>query len=448
MSATLARCSRLIDGGGFCVATSLVARRSLELVEVSLSSRWSRRRIADLGEKPIPAGPRITCVIPMYQEQDIAADTVRAWHEIVQQSSIEQVVLVTTTKEQPAAGRSTHDVLLEALTALHRGDDRILLLRCEDVTPFRASQLNLAVEHARRRQAVTHTSHDEIWIGVYNADSRPQPSTFSELAQRTRAEPRTRIFQQLVDYVVPQRPGTGHVAVGNAVLMTWWTRSHYWARNQRGSRGASWWSATAPYSTFGHGEFIRIDFLDEIGGFPDFAYADGLLLGWICRLRAEPIGLLASRDVAEVPRTATDLLTQQTAWMRGLLNFGVTTQWCRDHGHLRLTSREVALLRLAHGSIPVVWGLSSIAAGAAFAHSVGRITAGRASRADFLKLAVLTSHALLPALLPRADLQPRHPRVRRMLGASLAWPVEGLAFWPALIARLRRTGHPPTKTPR
>jgi hypothetical protein len=66
--------------------------------------------------------------------------------------------------------------------------------------------------------------------------------------------------------------------------------------------------------------------MDDIGGFPDFAYADGLLLGWICRLAGEPIGLLASRDIAEVPCSATDILTQQTAWLRGLLNFGATVQ--------------------------------------------------------------------------------------------------------------------------
>jgi hypothetical protein len=119
--------------------------------------------------------------------------------------------------------------------------------------------------------------------------------------------------------------------------------SHYVARNVRGRSGATVWSRTAPYSTFGHGEFARADFLDRIGGFPDFAYADGLLFGWICRLAGEPLGLLAARDVAEVPRSAADLILQQRAWLRGLLNFDATVRWCREHVLLGLPEREVKL---------------------------------------------------------------------------------------------------------
>jgi hypothetical protein len=142
------------------------------------------------------------------------------------------------------------------------------------------------------------------------------------------------------------------------------------------------WSRTAPYSTFGHGEFARLDFIDHIGGFPDFAYADGLLLGWICRLAAEPIGLLASRDVAEVPRSARDLLTQQTAWLRGLLNFGATVRWCRERGVLRLPDSEVRLLRAQHLAIPVAWGLSTIAVTAGILSASRRLWRGKSAAYD------------------------------------------------------------------
>src|SRR5207248_11569686 len=105
-------------------------------------------------------------------------------------------------------------------------------------------------------------------------DSRPQAETFEELRSQIAAAPKVRLFQQLVDYVVPDREGTGRVAAGNSVLQSWWTLSHYVSRNAQGRAGDTVGSRTSPYSTFGHGEFIRSDFLASIGGFPRYAYAD------------------------------------------------------------------------------------------------------------------------------------------------------------------------------
>lgn len=360
-SDTCGRWSRFAEHAVTGLAVGLMARRAVELGQVAASGRWSRHRLASVDEQDGQASGelRIVCVVPMYLEQDIAADTVRFWHHVAQRKSVEQVVFVTTAKEQPGRAATTHDIVARELAELGH-TERVRHLHCDEVTRFRDAQLNLVVRHAGSDTDSNGRSMTGTWIAVYNADSRPADTAFAELAQQTKAEPETRVFQQLVDYVVPSRPGTGAVAAGNAILQTWWTRSHYFARNTRG-RSRSWHATSTPYSTFGHGEFVRLDFLNDIGGFPNFAYADGLLLGWICRLRNEPIGLIASCDVAEVPRTARDLVTQQTAWMRGLLNFGATVAWCSRRGDLRLTARELTMLRAAHGVIPVAWGLSTAA---------------------------------------------------------------------------------------
>jgi hypothetical protein len=232
------------------------------------------------------------------------------------------------------------------------------------------------------------------------------------------------------------------------VLQTWWTLSHYVARNRRGRAGDSVWSRTAPYSTFGHGEFIRSDFLAHIGGFPDFAYADGLLLGWIGRLAGEPIGLLSSRDIAEVPRTAADLVTQQTAWMRGLLNFGVTVEWCRNNGILRLPESELRLLRVQHLAIPIAWGLSTLTVAAAAATTARRISKGENGAYDLGVVGGLVAYPIFPALLPSTEVQRELGLGRRVGGVLLSWPVEGLAFWPALRSHRQGSQQAPAKTPR
>jgi hypothetical protein len=251
-----------------------------------------------------------------------------------------------------------------------------------------------------------------------------------------------------VDYLVPGRPGAGWTAAGNSVLQTWWTRSHYFARNRRGSRPPRWRAATSPFSTFGHGEFIRLDLLDEIGGFPGFAYADGLLLGWICRLAGERIGLLASLDLAEVPRTAADLLTQQRAWMQGLLNFGATVRWARAGGEVSLRRAEVGLLRCQHQAIPLAWGLSTPAVAAGMAVAGARLCRREGTLSDVACVLALASYPVIPALCSRSPGASPGPWYVRAGAAAASWTVEGLAFWPAAMTRLRGGQGPPAKTPR
>ncbi|GLX06596.1 hypothetical protein [Microbispora sp. NBRC 16548] len=430
------------------LAAALMARRALEWRQICRSRSW------DQPAPPPPepgagAEPRVVCIVPLYLEQDLVAETVRFWHELAQQNLVDQVLLVTTAKERSERETTTRDLVDAELRRRGTGGDRITLLHCEQVTRYRAAQLNLAVEWARARFLREGSQETAmIWIGVYNADSRPEKSTFTELRGRIAAEPSTRIFQQLVDYVVPERGRPDPVAVGNALLQTWWTLSHYVGRNRRGYPGTTVWSRTSPYSTFGHGEFVRLDFLDDIGGFPDFAYADGLLLGWIGRLMVEPIGLLASRDVAEVPRSAADLITQQTAWMRGLLNFPTTVDWCRRQGLLRLPKHEVWLLRAQHLAIPLSWGLSTAAVMAALAALARQIGRGQTSAYDLAILAGLAAYPAIPALAPVADPHREISRGRRVLGAVRSWPLEGLAFWPALGSHLQRSQRAPAKTPR
>lgn len=432
------------------LAVSLVVRRGLESAQVLASERWSRRRLASVTafSQSYGGGSRIICVVPMYLEQDIAANAVRFWHRLGQRVDIDQVIFVTTEKEQTGRDETTRDIVATELARLGY-PERLRLLHCGEAHRFRAAQLNLAVKWAGLAEGSAGPSDDRTWIGVYNADSRPADSTFAELAQCASAEPNTRVYQQLVDYVVPERPGTRTVASGNAVLQTWWTRSHYYARNRCGGRERSWRATRTAYSTFGHGEFIRSDFLNDIGGFPDFAYADGLLLGWICRLRAEQIGLLASRDRAEVPRTARDLVTQQKAWIRGLFNFGATVAWCRRHGHLLLTKGEVAALRLSHGVIPVAWGLSTPAVVAAAAMVSADVARRGPNRVDALRLGALLAYPFVPALvLAGTRAHSKAGLSTQVAGVGASWPIEGLAFWPAVASLAWRRQEAPAKTPR
>ncbi len=428
------------------LAACLTVRRVLESRQVRRSLRAVPSEAPAASGTGAPGGARVVCVVPMYEETALAEATVRFWREVLRAKDVDAVVLVTTAKETAPGGATTHTLLRELLAPGGAAHENLVLLHCEEVCPYRAAQLDMAVGWARERFGPD--GDERLWIGVYNADSRPHPDTFGELRTAIGAGPQVRVFQQLVDYVVPEREGTGAVAAGNAVLQTWWTLSHYVARNERGLDGGSLWARTSPFSTFGHGEFVRADFLQRIGGFPRYAYADGLLLGWVARLAGEPIGLLVNRDVAEVPRTGRDLVVQQTAWLRGLLNFGVTVDWCRRQGLVRLPDNDVRVLRARHLAIPVTWGLSTAVVTAGIVAEVRRVIRGRSSAAGLAAMAALAAYPAVPALAATTRQQSAMGRGRRVAGVLASWPVEGLAFWPALYGHLRHGQQAPAKTPR
>jgi hypothetical protein len=447
-SGTWHRSSRIARHAALVLAGALLLRRLTEISQTRRCARWSAERLSSVA--PSHAGDQrdhLICIVPMYHEQQIVADAVACWTSLVQAGGVDEVLFVTTAKEEDDGQRSTRALLASALAQPASAEPRLRLTHCATVDRFRAAQLNLAVTEARERCGSEQGS-SRSWIGVYNADSRPLASTFAELQQRARAERDTRAFQQLADYVIPGREGVSWLAAGNSVLQTWWTRSHYWARNTRGSGSPHWWSATSPFSTFGHGEFIRLDLLDEIGGFPDFAYADGLLLGWACRLMDERIGLLASRDRAEVPRTARDIITQQRAWMRGLLNFGATVRWARDRGALSLAAPQVALLRCQHLAIPLAWGLSTPAVVAGIALAVERLARGKGTLTDAAILLGLASYPVIPALATGRERDGGTSPLIRPMAAAASWTIEGIAYWPAVVSHLLKSQAAPAKTPR
>lgn len=429
----------------FLLAAGLLARRVVEIDQRRRCTAWRAGRRSSVATSNNDGCRHLAILVPMYQEQEITADTVSYWHMMVQRAEIDEVVFVTTRKEDGIGEPTTRAMLTRALAQAN--ERRLKIVHCTTIARFRAAQLNLAVGDIRDRCCDSESGTAGVWIGVYNADSRPEASSFRELRQRALSSTNTRAFQQLVDYVLPNRAEVSWLAAGNAVLQTWWTRTHYWARNTRGSRSRHWRASSSPFSTFGHGEFIRLDLLDEIGGFPDFAYADGLLLGWILRLMDEPIGLLACADRAEVPRSARHLLTQQRAWMQGLLGFGDTVRWARENNRLRLAGPAVAALRCQHMSIPIAWGLSTPAVAAGAARVIGRWSCGEANWADAACLLGLVSYPVIPALASAAQ-DGEAPGLMRLVATAASWMVEGLAFWPALLSRLRKSQAPPAKTPR
>jgi hypothetical protein len=427
-------------------SAALAIRRAWSLQQLRRCRAWRASRLTMLQSAGTASGPRIDVIVPLYEEQPLVVQIVGFWRGRCAEDARLCVQLVTTEKEGSGEGTTAALVRDELARTPGRGVEH---RHVAEVHHFRAVQLNAAVDAVRR---CTDCAADAIWIGVYNADSQPSASTFAELRTMIATDPATRAYQQLAQYVVPRSRPASTLMESFAALQTWWTYTTYFARNQRARSAGGWWARTSPFSTFGHGEFFRLDLLDEVGCFPDFAYADGLLVGWLVRLNGDGIGLLASPDVAEVPRRPRQIVGQHRAWIRGLLNARAAERNAPRPGGLSDIERHV--LVATHLAIPVAWGLRPPCAALSALWAVGQLIRG-SRREGMLVLGALALFAFVPQLASRALAQPvakrgasRRRLLRRLLGTPSTLVIDGLGFWPAAWDAARADRPAPPKTPR
>lgn len=424
---------------------ALALRRLWDLGQLRRCLAWERARLDGLRTTGDVDGPAIHIIVPLYREELLVPSIVAFWCERCEQDRSLRVQLVTTDKEGDAAGTTADEVRRCLAEGPVPGVEHV---HVREVHDFRAAQLNAAVERVRRS---SRRSPQAPWIGVYNADSRPSPATFRELRAAIARDGTTRAYQQLAQYVVPDSRPASMFMESFAALQTWWTYTRYFGRNTRARSSVRWWARTSPFSTFGHGEFFRVDLLDEIGGFPDFAYADGLLVGWLVRFGDDNIGLLASPDFAEVPRRPGLIVGQHRAWMRGLLNVRTAA-----HSNLRLKEGplrpvERRLLVTAHLAVPVAWGLRPLLASLSGVHALVQLARG--SRTEgVITLAALLGYAVVPQLASPAfrrtpSASRRRLRTRQLLCAPATLVLDGLGFVGAAWDAATSNG-PPPKTPR
>jgi hypothetical protein len=416
-----------------------LGRRLHDTASIRRWQRWDRARRLEVASRP-GGDDRITVVVPLYDEVAIVGPTVDFWVGMAGEVDGLDVLLVTTDKEGDGPG-TTFAAVQQALA--DRSAAGVELLHCPVVHRYRAAQIDLATATVAERAGPDPRCH---WLSLYNADSRPERSTFHELRVRAADDPSIRAHQQLAEYAVPaDRPASRWMAAF-AASQSWWIHARWFRETHRTL--ATGRQDRSPLTTFGHGEHLRLDLALEIGTFPAYAYADGLLLGWELRATAEPLGVLAAHDWAEVPRTVPDLVTQHRAWFRGMLTLPRALDDHPERRPPRLSAAGRRRLRLAHAARTLLWGGRPVVAVLAVA------LVARAWRQDrrvaVAALLGLAANPLVPPLLARAWWAPaRRTRTADLLGASLLVPfVDGAGFWWALLDARADPTAPPPKTPR
>jgi hypothetical protein len=433
------------------LAVLAVVRRLHDVTSMGSWRAWDRQR-RDLIATAPGNDDRISVVVPLYEETEIVEATLAFWSAAVEAVPGLDVLLLTTEKEGTAAG-STHHLLQQADPTTFPPGLRVL--HCPHVHRYRAAQIDVAIEAVRDGCARRGGDPSHHWIAIYNADSRPELATFTELRVLARRDRTTRAYQQLVDYFVSNERPASPWMEPFAVAQSWWIHARWFRETRRALVPRSTRRRT-PLTTFGHGELLRLDLMTELGSFPAYAYADGLLLGWELRATGEQLGIVASHDWAEVPRRLSDLVVQHRAWFRGMLTLPEALHDRPDRRTIVLDRQERRALRVAHGVRTILWGGRPVVAVASMALVLSSWKGHR--RTALLAAIGLAANPLVPAVLapwcwrPMGAERPafvRAPSRARLLAFSPLVPfVDGVGFWWALRDALDDPKAPPPKTPR
>jgi hypothetical protein len=240
-------------------------------------------------------------------------------------------VLVTTSREADAAGPTTRDVVEEQLQMLH--DERFVHVHCDDGTDTcKADQLNFAL----RRLGLQDSRRDDLFVGVYDADSTPDPRTLLYLVDRYLEDCSRVAFQQVPFYFhnTDELPGglrglylrsrPLHNALFALSVEVPGMRSQVRLVELpcgSPSRVVRGWLSHA----LGHGQFFRIDVLHRLGGFRppscDTQFGHALAFAGVA-LRPHPM-----LDVGETPDSVRTLMKQGVVWFNSVNTFWRTKRF-------------------------------------------------------------------------------------------------------------------------
>jgi hypothetical protein len=392
--------------------------------------------------------PHLIVFLPLFQEQVLLEQILEHFAQLLYPRDRIQILLITTQKEK-TAGPTTRQRIDELLPDVGY---QFTHLHYPVQHQFRAAQLNFALERVETRAAPSET-----FIGVYNADSLPDIDSLILLAkdaalfkQGHGAYPCA--YQQPVRYFVPERHDrSGEVMHSAAAFQTLWTMAHFARRLLKAEKSARA-DRRGPYtklpvSFLGHGEFIRLDVLREVGCFPDQAYGDGLLLGWILVLKGFPIRVLPAFDHCEVPPHWRALIRQHAAWFLALWNLGTAVRITSTVGSRRRNDWGVCQFVLIRVLASVTWGLRSVVILVVFV--IGSLIDTSTLLFGLIGVIVYAAipiifltlcHPLLASAYAYNSVASKYVLFKRIVASIPALFIDGTGFWVMLALRIRKFG--------
>lgn len=279
------------------------------------TQRWLHRERSNVRFAKQITTP-VYLIIPLLDEVGRIESTVEYFSRTFPSPQV-HFVLVTTERERDFYPfGSPHDTQAAAQRLAERYP-QVIALHAPHRQGWMAHQLNVAYRWIAEHEASTDTL-----IGVYNADSRPEPQTLDWIFRTRRHHPVFQAFQQYGNYtrnlpILRQQPN-GLVVEAAAWWQTRWSIGFEVPNALRQETAARGHYRTLPMTyAIGHGLFLSLPTLRLLGGFHEDSRNEDAILGLTLsdlHIPLIPIPFFDSVDAADHVR---GWVTQQTNWYFG-----------------------------------------------------------------------------------------------------------------------------------
>jgi cellulose synthase/poly-beta-1,6-N-acetylglucosamine synthase-like glycosyltransferase len=350
--------------------------------------RFVERAYARLDELPdeatleqAPEAPVFVHLVPAFQEPDIAT-TVRALLGSRYPHGKLHVVVVTKEEEEraphPAMAVSTAELVRRLRSELPPYQQKMLSQLAMPGGGRKSHQLNWALrpEHVR---ALLGEDDDprRVWVGVSDADSIPDPNVHRWLAADVMGPGGGSLAYQGVTLslanidrlsvkgrVCAVQQSSIFIRVSIARLINEARRVRWFARlAARAPRAAA---ALRPAFEFmfrrsqiclGHNQFVRLDLLSALGGFPTSGATEDSTLGYAIAARGVLMAPLPLLELTDLPETTEKMVRQNARWYKGVLD---DTPFLLDVWRGRRSAFNLAQLLRHVGNKVVEWPVAAL----------------------------------------------------------------------------------------
>jgi hypothetical protein len=338
----------------FFIALFFNIRASIKLAldwrGMLVTTRFVRDAYARRSELPAeeqlerePDAPVFLHLVPAYQEPDIAV-TVGALTASRYPHGRLHVVVITQEEEErtphPAMSMSTGELVRRLRETLPPYQQKRLSHVVMPGPGRKSHQLNWALRPEVLREILTEeTDPRRVFVGVSDADSIPDPDTYRWMAQRELGGQGSLAYQgiplSLANYdrlsirgkICAIQQSSIFIRVSIARLLNEVKRVRLLARlTARAPRLA--WLVRPAFELFfrrsqiclGHNQFVRLDLMQAVGGFPTSGATEDSTLGYELGRRGVLIQALPMVEVTDLPETSEGVIRQNARWYRGVLD--------------------------------------------------------------------------------------------------------------------------------
>ncbi len=290
-----------------------------------------------------PAAPVFLHLVPAYQEPEIAG-TVGALVASRYPHGRLHVVVVTREEEErtphPAMGVSTGELVRRLRERLPPYQQKRLSQLAMPGSGRKADQLNWALRPGALREILGEDAPPErVFVGVSDADSMPDPDTYRWIAQHELGGAGALAYQgvtlSLANHdrldirgkICAIQQSSIFIRVSIARLINEVRRVRVFARLHaraprlgRLLRPAFELLFRRSQICLGHNQFVRLDTLQALGGFPTSGATEDSTLGYALGQRGILIRAMPMVELTDLPETAEKVIRQNARWYLGVLD--------------------------------------------------------------------------------------------------------------------------------